>query len=440
MSENRASTYGAILSKMIQCETISSRFDSDVSKFYKFHAILEENFPRIHSVCEKHDFNGSLLFRWKGKQSERPIMLMSHHDVVEATGEWKYPPFSGEITGDIIWGRGTVDTKASLFCILQSVEELIKDGFVPEQDVYIASSCTEEISTEGAPLTAKYLKEQGVKLRLLLDEGGMIIEEPMKGVKGKYAMVGCLEKGYGDLRFVAKSNGGHASAPGKNTPWARLAAMIHELETKSPFYAKVNPTVAEMFDRMGPNAEGSLGFVFRHYRLFKKILEKKIRDVNPLAAAMMQTTLAFTMGKGADGLNVLPQEAYVTGNIRFIPHQAVEESLAALRKVASKYDVEVEVITAENPAPVVDHNGEVFKFVEETILEQFSDLTVCPYPMTGGTDCRHYTEVCDNCIRFAPLLITNEQRESIHGLNENINLSSLPGGVDFYKEIIRKNK
>ena len=71
---------------------------------------------------------------------------------------------SGEVITEDgnVWGRGTVDTKASLFCMLQAVEELIKDGFEPECDVYIASSCTEEWSGDGAPATVQYLKDNGV--------------------------------------------------------------------------------------------------------------------------------------------------------------------------------------------------------------------------------------------------------------------------------------
>ena len=36
------------------------------------------------------------------------------------------------------------------------------------------------------------------------------------------------------------------------------------------------------------------------------------------AGAMLKTTIAFTVQKGADAYNVLPQEAYVGANMRFI--------------------------------------------------------------------------------------------------------------------------
>jgi carboxypeptidase PM20D1 len=56
--------------------------------------------------------------------------------------------------------------------------------------------------------------------------------------------------------------------------------------------------------------------------------------------------------------------------------------------------------------------------------------------MTGASDCRYMSRVSDNCLRFAPFRITQEQMDSIHGLNENVDLSALVPAVDFYKYII----
>lgn len=437
----RSVEYGKQLAKMVQKETISFRDQEDRTKFYEFHEILEDLFPLVHKKCEKHVFNGSLLFKWTGKSSENPILLMSHQDVVEANGIWEKEPFSGEIDEKgRVWGRGTVDTKASLFCIFKSVEELMEDGFVPECDVYIASSCTEEWSGEGAPLTVEYLKENNIKIKLLIDEGGMIIEEPVGGVKGTYGMVGIVEKGYGDVKFTAKGNGGHASAPGKNTPLVRLGKFMCDVEKKNPFEAQFTPVVEEMFTRMAPNMIYPMRLLFSNIWLFKPLIVKLLPSVSSAAAAMLRTTLAFTMAKGADGANVLPQEASVVGNMRFIQHQPNKESIDVISKVAAKYDIETEVIYQDDPCPIVDFKGEEFKLVESTINEVYPGIGVCPYVMTGGTDAKYYSSVSENCIRFAPLYIDDQQYASIHGLNENIYQGALPMGVDFYKTIIKKSK
>lgn len=436
----RSATYGKQLAKMVQKETISSRFEEDRTKFYEFHNVLEELFPNVHKTCEKHVFNGSLLYKWSGKSSEKPILLMSHQDVVEAGGAWEHEPFSGDIdeTGRV-WGRGTVDTKGSLFCIFTAIEELIKEGYQPEVDVYIGSSCTEEWSGEGAPATVRYLKENGIELALVLDEGGMIIEEPIGGVKGTYGMVGVVEKGYGDVKFTARGSGGHASAPKKNTPLVRLGKFMAEVEKHSPFVCEFSSTLEEMFRRCAPNMDFGMKLIFANMWLFKPLLKKLLPFINAAAGAMLHTTLAFTMAKGSDGLNVLPQEAYVTGNMRFIHHQPNRESIEAVSKIAKKYDIETEVIYQDEPCPIVDFRSEAFRLVEETAKEIYPGIGICPYIMTGGTDAKYYKEVSQNCIRFAPLYIDGQQYGSIHGLNENIYQGTLPMGVDFYKSVIKKS-
>lgn len=438
-NSQRAREYGRRLSKLIQKETISARGDTDRTKFYDFHKELETLFPKVHKACEKHEFDGSLLFKWKGKGNHEPILLMSHQDVVEATGDWNHEPFSGDIDEKgCVWGRGTVDTKGSLFCIFSALEELIWEGYEPECDVYIASSCTEEISGEGAPLIAKYLKDQGVQLALLLDEGGMIVEEPVGGVKGLYGMVGVVEKGYGDVKFVAQSNGGHASAPGKNTPLVRLGKFMAEIDKNNPFTAKLTPTVREMFRRMTPNMTFGMRVIFANLWLFEGLLLKLLPVISPAAAAMTRTTIAFTTAKGADGLNVLPQEAYVTANMRFIHHQPNKESIALIGEIAKKYQIETEALYNDEPCPIVDYKSDAFHLIEDIAAEIYPGVGICPYTMTGGTDAKFYKDICKNAMRFAPIYIDSQQYSSIHGINENIYQGALTKAVDFYKMVIKK--
>ena len=437
-NDDRAKAYGEKLAKMVRCETISSRECQDVTKFLAFHEILAELFPHVHAACEKHVFDGSLLFKWAGRGEADPIILMSHQDVVEAGGTWTHAPFSGDIDDDgRVWGRGTVDTKASLLCIFTALEELIESGFVPAGDVYIASSCTEEISGPGAPATVEYLKSQGVKPSLVLDEGGMILQAPIAGVKGLYAMVGVVEKGYADVKFTARSNGGHASAPGKNTPLVRLGRFMADIEDHPPFRRRLSPTMEEMFRRLAPNMGFGLKAVLTNLWLFEPILLKVLPQINAAAGAMTQTTLAFTTAKGSDGLNVLPQEAYVTGNMRLIQHQAGPESFEAVRRIAEKYDIETEVLYEDAPCPVVGFESKQFRLLEEITARVYPGIQVSPYVMTGGTDAKFYKDICPHCIRFAPLYIDDQQYGSVHGLNENIFRGALPYGVDFYKQVIQ---
>jgi carboxypeptidase PM20D1 len=74
---------------------------------------------------------------------------MSHQDVVPAEGVWEHEPFSGDIADGKVWGRGSADTKCSVMAFFQAVEELLKEGYVPEQDIYLSSSNTEEVGGPG---------------------------------------------------------------------------------------------------------------------------------------------------------------------------------------------------------------------------------------------------------------------------------------------------
>ncbi len=426
------------LSRMIQCETVSSVDNDNAFKFKAFHEVLASLFPHVFSTCEIVKFGEALLIRWEGSDHDNPIVLMSHQDVVAAEGDWEEPPFSGTIKDGKVWGRGTVDTKGSLMCIFEAVEELIEEGFYPSRDIYISSSDGEEVNGMGASLAVDYLEKKGIRPYLVLDEGGMIKAEPIKGAEGRFAMMGTLEKGTCNFRFVARGNGGHASAPGKNTPLVRLGAFMTDIEKHDPFKAKMNDTTLEMFTRLGPTMKGGMGFVLRHARFFSPLLEKVLPKVNRLATAMIKTTIAFTMAKGSEGLNVLPEMAYVTGNCRVIHHTDADETLSILKEKARKYDIDVDVITFNRACPTVDHNSALFHRVEDIIREVFPGVITCPYAMTGGTDAKHYTRISDCVIRFAPLEINNQQYESIHALNENIDVDTLPAGIEFYKKIIRE--
>lgn len=434
----RIDTYAAKLQKMVQLETISVRGSKDITKFLTFHKLLEQLFPKVFEQCEKIEIDGNLLIKWRGRSDKEPILLLSHMDVVEATGEWQHPPFAGEIADGKLWGRGSGDTKCSLMALLQAAEELIAEGYVPVCDVYLASSCTEEIGGDGAPKLAAWLKQQGVHLFMLCDEGGSIVQNPVVGVKGHFAAVGIFEKGYGDLKFIARSSGGHSSAPGKNTPIPRLAKFITRVEKKSPFKVAFSPAVNAMFTRVAPYC-GNFGLrlVMANLWLFRPILGKVMPAISAQAAAMLQTTIAFTMQQGSSGYNVLPQEASVCANMRFIPHQSTDESIDLITKLAAKHGLETEVIYRGYPSKALDLQGEPFAITQAAIASCFPGVGMMPYVVTGGTDARFFGEVCDSCVRFSPVNFGPEQLAGMHGLNENIEIGCLPGAVDYYKTVIR---
>ena len=436
----REAVYAEKLSRMVRYETISCPGDGQREKFLGFHRLLEELFPLVHEKLEKTEIDGNLLFCWKGKSSERPVVLMSHQDVVPAEGTWLHEPFSGDIADGKVWGRGSADTKCSVMAFFQGVEELLAEGYIPEQDVYLSSSCTEEILGDGCPKLVSELKRRGVKPFLVIDEGGAIVDQPVGGVKGYHAMIGILEKGMGSLRFSAHSNGGHSSYPSKGSPIAKLAGFVTELEKRDPMTVSFGPEVTAMLQTLAPYGPFYFRLLFGNLWLFKPLLKKLMPKISAQAAALLKTTIAFTMQSGSDAANVMPQEATLTVNLRYIPHQGMAESNALMERLAQKHGLEMTVLDAKDACEPVSIEGDAYHLVEKVIHQVFPELPTCPYIMTGGTDARFYQEISDGCIRFAPVVFGPEQMKGMHGLNENIDCFSLPGAVDFYKAVIRENR
>ena len=107
------------LGAMVRVPSVSKREDEDLSEFFNFHAVLEEQFPLLHKNLEKTVLNGSLLYLWKGTDvSRRPILLMGHQDVVPASDDgWRVPAYSGSVIDGKLYGRGCLDCWPKDLCL-----------------------------------------------------------------------------------------------------------------------------------------------------------------------------------------------------------------------------------------------------------------------------------------------------------------------------------
>lgn len=442
IDEDRAKTYAQGLSKMIQIKTLSydERLDNDQS-FKDLISLMQKSFPQVFKTMTKTSFKGQgLLMHWQGKHKDKPIVLMSHLDVVDVEAHaWDYPPFSGKIVNGEIFGRGALDTKSTVFAFYQACEELIASSYIPEQDIYLYSSTNEEISGPGASYAVDYLKKQGIKPFMVLDEGGAIVTGALPTVEKPLAMVGIIEKGYANIRFTAKSKGGHSSTPPKNTPIARLSAFVHQLERKFPLKTKMIPEVESMFKSAAPYMKGILRYLFVNMWLFKPLIVKLLPKLSAYGRALLSTTIAFTMMKGSSQANVIPSEAWITANLRIHPIQDIESSLAVLKAIASSYDIDVEVLENRPASPMSDINGPAYAYLQSTIQSIFPDAQTSPYVMLGGTDCRFFANISEGALRFSPIRMKQAELSKMHGHNESIGISTLVEAVDFYQAIIKNH-
>src|SRR6516164_5939730 len=87
-------------------------------------------------IYESHPGRASVVARITGTDPGRPALLIHGHlDVVPADpGDWQIHPFSGELSGGEIWGRGAVDMKDMDAMILAVIRQRLREGRRPARD------------------------------------------------------------------------------------------------------------------------------------------------------------------------------------------------------------------------------------------------------------------------------------------------------------------
>ena len=369
-------------------------------------------------------------------------MLMSHHDVVEGGEGWESDPFDATEKDGRLFGRGTIDTKTSIFAELAAAEELLAEGYDFEGiNLYIGSSNNEETSGDGMVLATEYFKENGIYFDTVLDEGGAITEGMIPGVKCKSAMVAVHEKSRHVFRCRAEvSSKGHTSLNGSSTSSVEaIGKFVAEVSKKAPKIYKGNfyPEVKATFERHVPYMAFPMNVLFGNISVFSPIIKKIMMGI-PAASAMLSTGMFFTTASSGPDRNIQirDKEAEVTLMLRCVREEDLYRGLEEIKAIGKKYGVEVEEIYHDYCRPT-DFNGKAFALVEKLLHQNFPDVAVAPFLLTAATDARRFTDVAENIIRFAPVDLDKKQFASIHGANENIKVKNIGECVLFYKDFIK---
>ncbi len=433
------------LRALIRIPTISHLDESntDWMQFVAFREEVSTRYPTTLASLDLELIDGhSMLFRWPGTTTAEPTVLMAHYDVVSATDEgWDYPPFAAELVGEpgreLVWGRGTLDDKGSLVCILEAVETLLADGFTPQHDVYLSFGHNEETAGSGARVVVDTLEERGIKPRLVLDEGGAVVEGIFPGVTDPIAVIGVSEKGILSLKLTVDQQGGHASTPPKMTATVRLARALVRLNRR-PFRTSFVSTNLEMIRTLGAHASQPLKWVFTNLWLTKLPLLALFSRMSDETAAMVRTTQAVTQLSGAQAANALAEQASAIVNIRIAINSSVEQATEHVRRAIRDDKVHLELLHPTEPSPVSPTSGEAWELIKATIHETYPGTIVTPYVMLGASDSRHFTRISDHVYRFSPFEMSTEERGTLHAKNERIRVSTFVKGVGFYTRLVQQ--
>ncbi|MDR1421890.1 MAG: M20/M25/M40 family metallo-hydrolase [Coriobacteriales bacterium] len=429
---------------LLQSKTVWAAEDptADHSAFDGFIPKLKTLYPQVFAALELTVINDyGLLLHWRGRNAEAaPVVLMAHHDVVFAKPEeWTHDPFAAEIVDGRIYARGAVDTKCILAGLLEAVEYLLAQGYTPPRSVYLVSSNCEEDSGPTGKLMADYFSSRGITPLFVLDEGGAVVDNAPLGVSCDFAAIGVAEKGIFAARCTVESEGGHAATPALTDAPARLVAALDTM-LKSPAPARLSKPIEETLKELA--AHGSLGLklVFANLWLTRPLV-LAIMKGNAETAAMVRTTYAITELEGSRAANVIPKTAGVTVNVRIDPHENVDAALERLKGSFAKVGVAGDMVdfTLENPidpSPVSPFDDEVFCYVRRVTHSVYPQAGIAPYVQSSCTDARHFATICPHTYRFAGFLFKGDQRASIHGKDESLDVESFKRGVGFYIQLM----
>lgn len=435
------------LAEALKFVTISDPNDPDANadEFDKLKAHIQASFPRVHSALKQERIVGShaLLYTWVGKEpAARPAMWMAHQDVVPiAPGterEWKHAPFGGQIADGFIWGRGSWDDKGNLFAQLEAIEALLASGFQPRRTIYLAYGADEEVGGKrGAVAIAALLRERGVKLDYVIDEGLLILNGVVPGLAKPAAMLGVAEKGYASFRLDVSVAPGHSSMPPSQTAIGVLGKALGRLEdTQMPLRSE--GLAQQLFETLAPEMEGFNRIALSNYWLFRPMLDRKLEKV-PSMNALMRTTTAPTMVSAGMKDNVLPGHASATVNFRLLPGDTIADVKEHIRKTVANDAVRISDYGDFNTeaSNVASPAAPEFAHLSKTVQEIFPGVVVAPGLMIGASDSRHMQSLSPNVFKFTPLQANPEDLTRFHGTNERVAVTAYSEMIRFYHQLAK---
>lgn len=433
----------ARLAAAIRLPTIASASAdaTEPAPFEALAALLRAEYPRVHAGLKSETIGAhSLLYEWTGADPALPpLLLLAHQDVVpveaDSVRRWQHAPFSGDVADGYVWGRGTLDDKASLIAQLEAVESLLAQGFQPKRTIYFAFGHDEETGgRNGARLIAAELKRRKVQALFGLDEGGAITQGMIGGIARPVAMLMTAEKGYASFELRLQTDGGHSSMPPRATAIGRMARAVSRLERQRMSPRLVEP-VSQMLSTLAPELPPLQRLAVANLWLFEPLLLQLLADA-PATNALVRTTTAPTLFQAGVADNVLPSEARAVVNFRLLPGDRVDALLAHIRRVIDDPQISIDAATADEASVPTPTGSPAYTLLRQAAREVAPDALVAPGLVVGATDLRHYREVVQARFNFLPIRLQPQDLARIHGIDERIALSDFAGMVQFYRSVL----
>ena len=386
----------------------------------------------------------SLLVRIPGKTgrlsggTSPTLMFMGHMDVVPAhDAGWTHPPFSGEIAGGRLWGRGALDMLGQTASMAAAAAEVYLRGPELPGDLLFLAVADEENAGEYG---ARYLVENHwdkVRTDYMITElGGYYLDLP--GIPRAAFTVG--EKGVTQLRIRASGRASHGSLPyGIENAALKLARLAAALGDNLP-----GPVPSEWFssmlERMTLPAEAAV-LLSDPLTLDRglEVLSRSCPGTARLLHACSRMTVSPNVIRAGEKVNVIADGGFLETDIRTLPGQTREDWTRLLEglfaELGEEYTVEVMESCEACLSPADTHLAEA---CAETVGALDPEVRLVPLLTSVATDGRFWRRKGTVVYGYTFLgreLTMDRVFRMIHGLDEAVPLESLDRELAFFRNL-----
>lgn len=374
-------------------------------------------------VVETAPGRANVLARWGGTGEtgrQDALLLHGHLDVVPAAAEdWQVHPFSGEVEGGYVWGRGAVDMKDFDAMLLSVVRARQRAGRVPERPVVLCFTADEEA---GGHQGAELLVEQHADWFEGCTEAVGEVGGFSTTVRGRRLyLIEAAEKGMAWMRLTARGRAGHGSMINDDNAVTRLAAAVARIGAHE-WPVRLTPTMqtllAAVAELVGTEATPENA---------PALVEEFGGAARMLGAVLRNSTNPTMLGAGYK-VNVIPTEASAHVDGRFLPGFE-DEFFATLAELTGE-GIEVDYVSNQPPWEM-PYDGALVDAMTRSLLAEDPEALVAPYLMSGGTDAKHFTKLGMRSYGFAPLRLPEDLDFTalFHGVDERVPVESLEFGA-----------
>jgi carboxypeptidase PM20D1 len=235
--------------------------------------------------------------------------------------------------------------------------------------------------------------------------------------------------------LTARAAAGHASMPPAHSAIGLVSAAVARLEAQQP-PPRLDGATRALFAELAPLLPFVPRLAFANLWLMQPVVLRQL-TASASTNALVRTTTAVTMVEGGVRPNVLPASAQATVNMRLLPGDTIEGTLAHVRRVVGE-TIEVSVVGEPwAPSSVSDATSEGYRVLADAVRQTAPGVVVAPYLVPGATDARHYGEIAANTYRFLPLRFKSNDLNRLHGVNERVSVEDYSRAIAILERLIR---